>query len=314
MLPDFRFLLAAIVLCISILVFGLGAAALLRAAHEEFAQNPSWRGPPEPRFAQSEEPPRTVLAMLRAEPAATQLRTEPTIATDAPPSEVRVAPAEAPQPTSPPAAETTAVPLAREASPPIESTKTEPSKPETSETETSRTETSKSEVPPEPAAGGMAPAVTSAATDRPAAADTRIAAVEQAPAATNEQSAATAPAAAPAPEPDPAATRVASLGRPAAAIEPDAQLEIEAVAEQDQEEAKQRLRAQHAKERRRLAARRARLAKQQAPARPPAAPLLQPLQLPLEQVTPTQQVPQTRSRQQTAAPRTRAEASRSGAN
>src|SRR6516164_4098791 len=102
MLPGLRFLLAAIVLCISILVFGLGAAALLRAAHEEFAQNPSWRGPPEPRFAQSEEPPRTMLAMLRVEPAATQLRTEPTIATDAPPSELRATPAEAPPAASPP--------------------------------------------------------------------------------------------------------------------------------------------------------------------------------------------------------------------
>ena len=42
MLPGFRFLFAAIVLSMSILVFGLGAAALLRAAHEEFASNPSW--------------------------------------------------------------------------------------------------------------------------------------------------------------------------------------------------------------------------------------------------------------------------------
>ena len=40
MLPGFRFLFAAIVLSMSILVFGLGAAALLRAAHEEFAANP----------------------------------------------------------------------------------------------------------------------------------------------------------------------------------------------------------------------------------------------------------------------------------
>ena len=33
MLPGFRFLLAAILLSASILVFGLGAAALLRATH-----------------------------------------------------------------------------------------------------------------------------------------------------------------------------------------------------------------------------------------------------------------------------------------
>jgi len=312
MLPGFRFLLAAIVLCISILVFGLGAAALLRAAHEEFVQNPSWRGPPEPRFAQSEEPPRTVLAMLRAEPASS---TEPTTATDALASEVRVAPAEAPPPT-PPAADKTAAPYVQETSPPIESTGTDTSKIEASEPETSRTETSKSEMPPEPTAGGLAPAVTAAATDRPAAADIRTAAVELAPPAANEQSAATVPAAAPAPEPDPAEAKIASLGRPAVAIEPDGQLEIEAIAEQDEEEAKQRLRAQHAKERRRLAARRPHLAKQQLPARPPAAQLFQPLQLPLDQVTPTQttqQIPQTRV-QTAAARRTRAQASRSSAN
>ena len=43
MLPGFRFLFAAIALSVSILVFGLGAAALLRAAHEEFASYSSWR-------------------------------------------------------------------------------------------------------------------------------------------------------------------------------------------------------------------------------------------------------------------------------
>lgn len=40
MLPGFRFLFAAIVLTISTLVFGLGAAALLRASHEQFASLP----------------------------------------------------------------------------------------------------------------------------------------------------------------------------------------------------------------------------------------------------------------------------------
>jgi hypothetical protein len=50
MLPGLRFLFAAIMLSISILVFGLGAAALLRAAHEEFASNPSWRAAPRGDF------------------------------------------------------------------------------------------------------------------------------------------------------------------------------------------------------------------------------------------------------------------------
>src|ERR1700688_933149 len=71
MLPGFRFLFAAIVLSMSILVFGLGAAALLRAAHEEFASNPTWRATPETVFAQPSEPTPPVLAILRVDtPAA----------------------------------------------------------------------------------------------------------------------------------------------------------------------------------------------------------------------------------------------------
>ncbi len=68
MLPGFRFLFAAIVLSISMLIFGLGAAALLRAAHEEFASIPSRRPPPETMFAQRVDATPT-LAMLRAEPS-----------------------------------------------------------------------------------------------------------------------------------------------------------------------------------------------------------------------------------------------------
>ncbi|WP_375313131.1 hypothetical protein WHZ77_07735 [Bradyrhizobium sp. A5] len=69
MLPGFRFLFAAILLSTSILVFGLGAAALLRASHEQYVSNPSWRnGPQEQVFAQAPEPATPVLAALRAEP------------------------------------------------------------------------------------------------------------------------------------------------------------------------------------------------------------------------------------------------------
>jgi hypothetical protein len=69
MLPGFRFLFAAILLSTSILVFGLGAAALLRASHEQYVSNPSWRnGPQEQMFAQASEPAQPVLAVLRAEP------------------------------------------------------------------------------------------------------------------------------------------------------------------------------------------------------------------------------------------------------
>ncbi|MDN3276732.1 hypothetical protein QWJ07_20890 [Frankia sp. RB7] len=71
MLPGFRFLLAAILLSTSILVFGLGAASLLRASHEQYVSNPSWRnGPQEQVFAQAPEPAQPVLAALRVEPTA----------------------------------------------------------------------------------------------------------------------------------------------------------------------------------------------------------------------------------------------------
>jgi hypothetical protein len=69
MLPGFRFLFAAIVLSTSMLIFGLGAAALLRAAHEEFASIPSRRAPPETLFAQRDDAG-PVLAMVRIEPSA----------------------------------------------------------------------------------------------------------------------------------------------------------------------------------------------------------------------------------------------------
>jgi hypothetical protein len=69
MLPGFRFLFAAILLSTSILVFGLGAAALLRATHEQFVSNPAWRnGPQEQVFAQASEPAQPELAVFRAEP------------------------------------------------------------------------------------------------------------------------------------------------------------------------------------------------------------------------------------------------------
>ncbi|MEY9179134.1 hypothetical protein ABIG06_000841 [Bradyrhizobium sp. USDA 326] len=75
MLPGFRFLFAAILLSTSILVFGLGAAALLRATHQQYVSNPAWRnGPQEQVFAQVPEPARPVLAVLRIEP---ELSAEP---------------------------------------------------------------------------------------------------------------------------------------------------------------------------------------------------------------------------------------------
>lgn len=68
MLPGFRFLFAAIVLSMSILIFGLGAAALLRSAHEEFASLPSRRAPAEQVFTRKSDPPMPTLALLRFDP------------------------------------------------------------------------------------------------------------------------------------------------------------------------------------------------------------------------------------------------------
>lgn len=67
MLPGFRFLFATVVLAISVLVFGLGAAALLRAAHEEFVNLPSWRLAQQPVLAPQFEMSGPTLAMLRIE-------------------------------------------------------------------------------------------------------------------------------------------------------------------------------------------------------------------------------------------------------
>jgi hypothetical protein len=84
MLPGFRFLFVTVVLAGAVLIFGLGAAALLRAAHEEFASLPSWRTAP-PLPAQRADP---TLALLRVEtpaiiPDAAKDRA-PVVAIDAP--------------------------------------------------------------------------------------------------------------------------------------------------------------------------------------------------------------------------------------
>jgi hypothetical protein len=64
MLPGLRFLFVAIVLSLSLLIFGLGTAALLRSAHEEFSNLPNRRAQPETVFTQQPSGPAT-LALLR---------------------------------------------------------------------------------------------------------------------------------------------------------------------------------------------------------------------------------------------------------
>ncbi len=76
MLPGFRFVCVAIVLSLSLLMFGLGAAALLRAAHEQFASMPTRLAPPGPVFASMANELTTTLAMIRVDPPAAEV-TEP---------------------------------------------------------------------------------------------------------------------------------------------------------------------------------------------------------------------------------------------
>src|SRR3569833_3087665 len=68
MLHGYRFLFSAIILSMSVLIFGLGAAALLRSAHEEFANLPSRRSTPAPMFARLTDDQPPTLALLRVEP------------------------------------------------------------------------------------------------------------------------------------------------------------------------------------------------------------------------------------------------------
>jgi hypothetical protein len=84
MLPGLRFLFVAIVLSLSMLIFGLGATALLRSAHEEFVSLPTMRPQPETVFAQTEIT-RPTLALLRVDtPVTEQNRTDRPAVPDVP--------------------------------------------------------------------------------------------------------------------------------------------------------------------------------------------------------------------------------------
>jgi hypothetical protein len=263
MLPGFRFLFAAIVFSMSVLVFGLGAAALLRAAHEEVASNPSWRAAPETKFAQPSEATGPTLAMLRADPPGVEHKASDNVPAAAAPTEpatIVSAPAEPAASASTPAEPDKIAALKSEDSPPQE--------------------TAKPEIPVAeiPAQGEAAPAQAGA----PAAADeTKIAASEQvsspaqtlalaneaAPAASEQASSAISTDA------DLASTKIAILGGPPVTIEappPPKALS----AKPDESVIKKRLQARRAAQRRRIALR-ARVVRQ-APAQPAANPFSQP--------------------------------------
>jgi hypothetical protein len=252
MLPGFRFLFAAIALSMSILFFGLGAAALLRAAHEEFAINPSWRAPPKTRFAQQSEVATPTLAMLRVDPPGAEQSVAdhvPPVAAPAEPATIVSAPEE-------PAA--------------IASTSAEPERIATLNSEDLLPqETAKPEIA---IAEGQPQSESAAAqADAPAAADeARIAATTQVsppaqilPPANEAAPAASEQASVPSPvEADLAATNIATLGGPPVIIEAQPPAKA-ASAKPDESDLKKRLQARQAAQRRRIALR-ARLARQAA--------------------------------------------------
>jgi hypothetical protein len=262
MLPGLRFLFAAIVLWTSVLIFGLGAAALLRAAHEEVANIPARRSPPEPVFAQAKdsyakeklptEPPPT-LAMLRVEPPVAETPEKAPDSAETSPAPIAPtadasAPAEPEQvaavkPDEPASTEAPAVEAAPVAAPPAADTPTPEAPPAAAQTDA-----------PAPAMEASAPAEEA----KPAAVVAEAPPANDAtPSAPEAPATPEAPAAA---EASPAATKIATLGGPAVTVEEKTSAK-RADAKPDQTAAKKRARAERARERRRLA-------QQQRPVRP----------------------------------------------
>ncbi|MBR1160204.1 hypothetical protein [Bradyrhizobium elkanii] len=213
MLPGLRFLFAAIVLATSLLVFGLGAAALFRAAHEEFASIPALRAPPEPQFAQQLETP-PVLAMVRVDPPAADKVTTDIPA--APPPEPAASEPAAPTEISP-AAEPEKV-AAVTADDPVPPAPPKPEAPAQSADTAAQTPTADPLPASEPTPAGAEAAA--------AATEAKVAAVADPPAPSEPALPPPAPAMAepePAPPPSPeaiaAATKIATLGGPEVVVE-----------------------------------------------------------------------------------------------
>ena len=249
MLPGFRFLFAAIILSMSVLVFGLGAAALLRTAHEEFASLPSRRAPPEQVFAKQNDTPVPTLALLRFDPPVAEKVPE-----DAPVAAVTedVVPG---QTTDAAPAEPGKLSALKPADPlPAESVK--PDTPPATEPATAASPTDTATAAPATPAAATASAESEALVS---AVEAKVAAVAEAspPPAAIASTAAEPTAEAPSLETSIAATRIATLGGPAVTIEETGL----AKAADAKSESALRKRAQRARERRRMA-RRARLARE----------------------------------------------------
>ncbi|AWL94392.2 hypothetical protein CIT37_21165 [Bradyrhizobium ottawaense] len=223
MLPGFRFLFAAILLSVSILVFGLGAAALLRASHEQYVSNPSWRnGPQEQVFAQAPEPAQPVLAVLRAEPEPTA-EPEPSLRDKVPTIGL-------PESESDQVAVLTTETEAQSqvAAPPADVPVAEPAKAETTKTETTKPETTTEAAAPAPA-DTLTPADTTAS----------IPAAE--PAATASEPAPVDPSAALASSAlDAASAKLAALNEPATTAVKDAPAKAKTESKADDKAAKRK--------------------------------------------------------------------------
>jgi hypothetical protein len=270
MLPGFRFLFAAIVLTMSVLVFGFGAAALLRTAHEEFASTPSWQPAPETRFAQNHpaaqpgSPP--VLAMLRVDdpPKETpQATPKEALKADQPASDAAPATAPADQAATT-ATEPQSAPENISALPAADSSPQETTK-ESAQPEAAMPEAPVAESPPQAATD--APATADPTTQQPTNEAAPAPAVEIAQASPEQASPEhtvpehTAPEAAPEPAraPVPAAlnsisTRIATLGGPPVTIEPSKTKPDSA--NSDDSAVKKRQRARREVRRRRIVVRR----------------------------------------------------------
>jgi hypothetical protein len=236
MLPGFRFLFAAIVLSMSVLIFGLGAAALLRSAHEEFASLPSRRAPAEQVFSRQNDPQMPTLALLRFDPPA--LVNKPSENGPAAASET-VTPAEqAPDATA-------AEPEKLAALKPDEPMPAPAAKPEMAAMDTT----------------AATPVIPAEAATPAAKEEMKVAAIAEAP----EPATSTVPATdSLSPEGSIAATKIATLGGPAVIIEE--KTAVTADAKPDRGVVRKRSAQRSREQRRRIAARRARLAARQAAA------------------------------------------------
>jgi hypothetical protein len=238
MLPGFRSLFAAIVLSMSILIFGLGAAALLRSAHEEFASLPSRRAPAEQVFTRQNDPPMPTLALLRFDPPV--MDNKPSENASATAASETIAPAESAPDAAPAEPEKLAAVKPDEPMPAAALRPEVPAEETTAATPVMPAETAT------PVAHEQVKVAAIAETPEPATA-------EAAP-ATDRLSL----------EDNFAATKIATLGGPAVVVE-----EKTAANTTDTQPDRSMVRkrsAQRARERRRIAARRARLAAQHAAA------------------------------------------------